>query len=243
MKKALRFIVPLALVVIGLIIWRVQTSTFYFAGTVEATEVDVSAQEASTLQSRPVDEGQAVTQGQVMALLDGRDYRIQQSLAEDDYQRGLKLYRNGSLSTENFNHLKSQKDLADLHVEWCKLTAPLDAVVLTKYHEPGEWVGPGTKIFTLADLREVWCYFYVPQPLLVQLHYGDKVTAFLPELEGHGFTGTITHIGDEAEFTPKNVQTQEERSRLVYAVKVTFANGENYLKPGMTLEAKLPSKK
>ncbi|HUO56713.1 MAG TPA: efflux RND transporter periplasmic adaptor subunit [bacterium] len=239
MKKALKFLIPLALVVAGLVIWRVQTSTFYYAGTVEATEVDVSAQVSSTIQSRPVDEGQAVTQGQVLAILDGSDYRIQQKLAEDDYQRGLKLFQSGSLSTENFNHLKSQKELADLRVDWCTLASPLQATVLTKYHEPGELVVPGTKIFTLADLREVWAYFYVPQPVMVQLHYGDKLTAFLPELKGHDFTGAITHINDEAEFTPKNVQTREERTRLVYAVKVTFPNREGYLKPGMTLETSL----
>jgi HlyD family secretion protein len=241
MKKRLKFIIPVAVLALAaLIYWRVQSNQFAYAGTVEATEVDVSAQEASTLQSRPVDEGQAVTQGQVMAVLDGSDYKIQQSLAEDDYERGLKLFQSGSLSAENFNHLKSQKELSDLHVAWCTLTAPLNATVLTKYHEPGEWVGPGTKIFTLADLQQVWCYFYVPQPILVRLSYGQKVKAKLPEMPGKVFEGTISHISDEAEFTPKNVQTEQERTRLVYAIKIIFDNAQGLLKPGMTLEADLP---
>ncbi len=81
-------------------------------------------------------------------------------------------------------------------------------------------------------LRRVWCYFYVPQPVLVKLSYGQKVNATLPEMKGKTFQGVITHINDEAEFTPKNVQTEQERIRLVYAaVKITFDNSEGLLKP------------
>jgi len=146
------------------------------------------------------------------------------------------------MPVETFNHLRSQKQMADLHVQWCSVTSPLAATILTKYHQPGDWVGPGTRHFTLADLRQVWCYFYVPQPILVKLSYGQKVNGTLPEMKGKIFPGLITHINDEAEFTPKNVQTEAERTRLVYAVKITFDNPDGFLKPGMTLEADLPKK-
>jgi membrane fusion protein YbhG len=241
MKKRLKFILPLGLAALGVLIyWRIQANRFAYAGTVEATEVDVSSQVASTVSALAADEGQAVTQGQLLASLDGSDYKVSQALADDDYDRGLKLYRSGSMSEENFNHLKSQKELADLRVQWCSVDSPLAATILTQYHEPGEWVAPGTKLFTLADLRRVWCYFYVPQPVLVKLSYGQRVSAGLPEMPGKTFAGKITHINDEAEFTPKNVQTEKERTRLVYAVKVTFDNPQGLLKPGMTLEADLP---
>jgi HlyD family secretion protein len=143
---------------------------------------------------------------------------------------------------ETFNHLQSVKQLADLRVQWCSITAPLTGTVLTKYHEPGEFVNPGTKVFTLADLREVWCLIYVPQPDLVRLSYGLKLKATLPEAPGKAFEGSITHINDQAEFTPKNVQTEKERTNLVYAVKVTFPNPDGTLKPGMTLEVSIPKK-
>ncbi len=241
MKKRLKFLIPLAVVGLGaLIYWRIQNNKFAYAGTVEATEVDEASQVASTIASLQADEGQAVTQGQPLVTLDGPDYKLAQSLANDDYERGLKLYQAGSMAVETFNHLKSQKDLADLHVQWCSVASPLTATILTKYHEPGDWVSPGTKFFTLADLRQVWCYFYVPQPVLVKLSYGQKVKAHLPELKGKTFEGVITHINDEAEFTPKNVQTEQERTNLVYAIKITFDNPQNLLKPGMTLEADLP---
>jgi HlyD family secretion protein len=241
MKKRLKFIIPLVVLGLGaLIYWRIQSNQFAYAGTVEATEVDVASQVASIVNSLQADEGQAVTLGQPLVTLDGPDYKVAQESANDDYARGLKLYQAGSMPVETFNHLKAQKELADLHVQWCSVASPLAATILTKYHEPGDWVGPGTKLFTLADLRQVWCYFYVPQPVLVKLSYGLKVDATLPEMKGMTFQGVITHINDEAEFTPKNVQTQQERVRLVYAVKITFDNPDGLLKPGMTLEADLP---
>ena len=238
-RRTWRWLALAALALAGFVLWRLRSGAFYYAGTVEATEVDLSARVASTIQSRPVDEGQAVTLGQVMAVLDGSDYRIEQRLASEDYRRALRLYSHGSLSRENFDHSKARKELADTRLRWCTLKAPLDGTVLARYREPGEWVGPGVKIFTIADLREVWADFYVPQPAVARLHYGDKIDAFLPEMKGRSFTGTITHINDEAEFTPKNVQTREERTRLVYGVKVTFPNPDGSLKPGMTLETRL----
>ncbi len=236
--------IPILLVVIlglgALIYWRVKINAFAYAGTVEATEVDISSQVASSIALLAVDEGAAVTIGQPLAILDGQDYKLNQGLAADDYNRGLKLFKSGSMPEETFNHLKSQKELADLRVQWCNVTSPIQGRVLTKYHEAGEWVPLGAKIFTLADLRQVWCLFYVPQPVPVKLSYGQKVNAKLVELKGKVFQGTITHISDEAEFTPKNVQTRQERTNLVYAVKVTFDNPDGILKPGMTLEADLP---
>lgn len=226
----------------ALIYWRIISTKFAYAGTVEVTEVDVASQVASTVNSLQVDEGMAVTQGQLLVTLDGPDYKVAQETANDDYERGVKLYHAGSMAVETFNHLKIQKDLADLHVQWCLVTSPLQGTILIKYHEPGDWVGPGTKLFTLADLSSVWCYFYVPQPILVKLSYGQKVTATLPELKGTIFEGVISHINDEAEFTPKNVQTEAERTSLVYAVKIIFKNPDGLLKPGMTLEADLPKK-
>jgi len=240
-SKRLMVIIPLALLALAALIWwRIESGKFVYAGTVEATEVDVASQLASSVTSLQVDEGQAVTQGQLLVTLDGPDYKISQEQANDDYNRGLKLYQSGSMPKETFNHLKVQKELSDLHVQWCLVTSPLTATILTKYHEPGDWVGPGTKLFTLADLSSVWCYFYVPQPILAKLSYGQKVTATLPELKDKTFEGVISHINEEAEFTPKNVQTEKERTNLVYAIKIIFKNPGSLLKPGMTLEADLP---
>ncbi len=244
MKKRLRIIIPILVLGIGgYLLWsHFYGNPFTFAGTVEATEVDVPAQVSSTIAALAVDEGQAVTQGQLLVSLDGQDYRLSQSQADDDFARGEKLYQSGSMPKETFNHLQNQKQLADLRVQWCSITSPLTGTVLTKYHEPGEWVNPGTKVFTLADLREVWCLIYVPAPDLQKLAYGQKLKARLDDENKTSFEGTVTHINDQAEFTPKNVQTEKERTNLVYAIKVTFPNPKGLLKPGMTLEVSIPQK-
>ncbi|HET9869586.1 MAG TPA: efflux RND transporter periplasmic adaptor subunit [bacterium] len=242
MKKKLIPAILLALLAAGgLLTWHFwKPAPFAYAGTVEATEVDVPARVASTIASLAVDEGRPVTQGQLLASLDGQDYRLAQRLADGDYTRSLALYQSGSIPAETFQHTQIQKQQADLKVQWCSILSPLTGVVLTKYHEPGEWVNPGTRLFTLADLSQVWCLIFVPQPDLARLSYGMKLSAFLPELPGKAFGGEVTHINDQAEFTPKNVQTEKERTHLVYAVKVTFPNPDGLLKPGMTLEMTLP---
>jgi multidrug resistance efflux pump len=101
MKKRLKFIIPLVVVGLGfLIYWRIQNNRFAYAGTVEATEVDVASQVASTVNSLQADEGQAVTLGQPLVTLDGPDYKVTQDSANDDYNRGLKLYQAGSMPVE-----------------------------------------------------------------------------------------------------------------------------------------------
>ena len=92
----------------------------------------------------------------------------------------------------------------------------------------------------MADLSEVWAYIYVPHDLLARLSAGMEVKGFLPEAGDREFPGRISVIHSEAEFTPKNVQTRKERTRLVFAVKVSFPNPGETLKPGMTVEVALP---
>jgi HlyD family secretion protein len=240
-KKAILVLVILAL--IAIIGWRLYGGgPFRYAGTVEATEVDVPARLGTLIGSYAVKEGENVQAGQKLVSLTGEDFKLAAELAEGDLKRGEMLYKSGSLPKEQYDHLRIKRDDAYLKLSWCTVNAPLSGTVLTTYHEPGEWASPGTKLLTLADLREVWVRIYIPQPMLRTVSYGKKIKAFLPEMKNKEFEGTVSHINDEAEFTPKNVQTRAERQHLVYAVKVTFPNPDGVLKPGMTLEVELPDK-
>ena len=127
-----------------------------------------------------------------------------------------------------------------LKVQWCTVKSPVSGRLLYSYREEGELVAPGTKLATVADLSEVWAYIYVPHDLLAKLKPGMEISGFLPEAGGKELPGRISVIYSEAEFTPKNVQTRKERTRLVFAVKVSFPNPDETLKPGMTIEVKLP---
>ena len=174
-----------------------------------------------------------------MVRLSCEDIRLAADIAERDFKRAQRL-KDGSMTEEAYDRAKNKRDDAALKLDWCALQAPMDATVLSTYHEPGEAVSPGMKLLTLADLSEVWAVVYVPQPLLAKLSLDMEVEGVLPELPGKRFKGRVSHIHSEAEFTPKNVQTREERTRLVFGVKVRFPNPDRVLKPGMTVEVRLP---
>jgi HlyD family secretion protein len=222
------------------ILWKVFGGGYQYAGTVEATEVDLSARVSSVIATRDVAEGDSVKKGQTLMKLACEDVMLAADLAESNYKRARELYQAGSMPQADFDRAKYQREDASVRRSWCRIASPTDGVVLDLYHEPGELVGPGVKLATVADLSEVWAYIYVAQPLLVRLKPGMEVTGTLPEIKRAKFRGRIARIRDEAEFTPRNVQTREERTRLVYGVKVAFANPDGLLKPGMTIEVRLP---
>jgi len=215
---------------------------FLYAGTLEATKVDLSARLLSPIEEVVPQEGDRVTKGEEVVRLLCDDVKVAADLADINYRRGLRLFKNGTISPDTMDQIRNRKEDSDVKLSWCTIRSPLDATVLSRYHEPGELVGPGAKLLTLADIKDIWAYIYVPQPLVAGLHPGEKLTGYLPEMNMRPFQGTILKINDEAEFTPKNVQTRAERERLVFGVKVSFlgANNDEILKPGMTIEIAPP---
>jgi len=238
-KKA---IIILTALLLGAAAWNLFSprKTFLYSGVVEATEMDIPSRLSAPIAELKTDEGRTVRAGDTLAKLDCSEYLLALELAKKDYERTIKLSKSGSASQENLDRAKYQRDNAELKASWCEVKAPSGAVVLYKHKELGEMTAPGSKIFTLADLGTVWAYVYVPQDKASALKIGAPVKAYLPELGMREFSGAVSVINDKAEFTPKNVQTREERTRLVFGVKITFPNPDGVLKPGMTLEAELP---
>jgi HlyD family secretion protein len=120
-----------------------------------------------------------------------------------------------------------------------KVFAPLAATVLTKAAEAGEVVAAGKPLVLLGDLDHPWIKIYVPETQLGKVRLGAPARVLVDSFPNHPFRGTVTWIADQAEFTPKNVQTAEERVNLVYAVKITIQNAERKLKAGMPADAEL----
>lgn len=215
---------------------------FLYAGTLESTKVDLSSRLSSAIKAVRVQEGDHVAQSQELVALACEDIKVAADLANTNFERTKKLLAAGTASQDAMDQVKSRKEDADVRLNWCSIRSPINGTVLNRYHEPGEWVNPGTKLLTLANVRDIWAYIYVPQPMVSKLQVGVKLIGYLPELNNSQFEGTIIKINEEAEFTPKNVQTQSERTRLVFGVKVSFlgSNEQEILKPGMTIEVKLP---
>ncbi len=128
---------------------------------------------------------------------------------------------------------QAEKAVAD-----CVIAAPLDGVVTTRSREPGEWIAPGAPLVTLSRLDEVWLAVYVPETLLGKVKLGQPARV---KLDGDAkfYEGVITFVAPDAEFTPKNAQTPDERAKLVYRVKITLKNPNGLFKPGMPADGYL----
>ena len=118
------------------------------------------------------------------------------------------------------------------------LKAPVSGVVTAKLVDAGEMIAPRTPIVVVTDLDAAWANVYVDEPVVPRLRLGQKAT--LVTDAGQRLDGTITFISPKAEFTPRNVQTAAERSKLVYRIKVSVDNHAGVLKSGMPIEAELP---
>ncbi|MGM0576904.1 MAG: HlyD family secretion protein [Myxococcota bacterium] len=132
------------------------------------------------------------------------------------------------------------RDQARVAVDECGLEAPMDAVVERRNHEPGEVVLPGSRVLTLLELGEVRATFYLPNEDLEEARPGRRVEIVADAMPDRVFEGVIGHVAREAEFTPRNIQTREDRARLVYAVDARIDNPDHALRPGMPVEVRIP---
>lgn len=113
------------------------------------------------------------------------------------------------------------------------LTAPLDGVVLERTIEPGEVVAPGATLLVLGQLDQLTITVYVPEDRYGAIQVGQTARILVDSFPGEEFTGTVRHVADQAEFTPRNVQTAEGRSSTVFAIELFIGDGRGHLKPGM----------
>jgi len=127
--------------------------------------------------------------------------------------------------------------LAETQLTYTRVSAPLSGTVIRRDVELGETVLPGSALLTLADLSTMEVKVYVPGPMLGRIGLGQRVDLVTDSFSDRRLSGSVATIADEAEFTPKNVQTRDERVRLVYRVKVRVPNPEAILKTGMPVDA------
>ena len=125
------------------------------------------------------------------------------------------------------------KALAD-----AQIVAPVSGVVTQKLVDAGEIVMRGTPLVIVTDLDNAWANVFVPEPMVPRVKLGQAAKV-VTDAGGEGLSGKVTYVSPKAEFTPRNVQTAEERSKLVYRIKVSVDNRAGILKPGMPVDAEL----
>ncbi len=158
------------------------------------------------------------------ALQDGRTLRGQTQVASADRARVAAL--------------EAQIDALEKNRDDALVRSPVAGTVTATLVDAGEIVPPRAPLVVVTDLARPWANVYVDEPVVPRLRLGQSIVVVTDA--GHRLQGTITFISPRAEFTPRNVQTADERSRLVYRVKVTVDNPDGILKSGMPVEAELP---
>jgi HlyD family secretion protein len=231
------------------------------SGNVEITEVNVAFKVPGRVVTLLTDEGRVVAKGDKLAVLDSAEYasqlaqsksnlrntEAQLEKAKKDLERSELLYKQEVISAQQIDSARTGYDVALAQFQQAGETvrmfevrlgdtiiyAPLSGVILRKNIEAGETVAAGVPIFTIGDLSDPWVKVYVKEDKLGLVKLGQKAQIRTDTYPGKVYEGTITYISSEAEFTPKNVQTKEERVKLVFGVKVSVKNVNDELKPSM----------
>ncbi len=265
--------------------WRHENSVNQGAipasGTVEATQVDVSAEISSPVLNLLAEEGDRVEAGSPLIELDtallqsekGRTEalvvtrqaelhraEIDLELKKKDAERFRSLLKTGGASRQQSDQSETAWKLAEGQIELAKgllaqaqaslryvetqimkstIISPLDGVVLLRLAEPGEVAIPGRPLLTLGDLDHLWVRVYVPESEIGKVKLGQAVRVLSETYSDVVYNGKVIYIAETAEFTPRNVQTRKERTRLVFAVKVAVENPRGELKPGLPVDVEI----
>ncbi len=147
---------------------------------------------------------------------------------------GLEQAKNAAQQAQD-GVVQAQANLQLLEAQLGKLEvrAPLSGVILTRNIEPGEYVAPGAAALTMGQLSQLTITVYVPEDRYGEIHLGQAASVSVDSFAGQRFAAQVSNISDQAEFTPRNVQTVEGRSSTVYAIKLTVTDPLGRLKPGM----------
>jgi HlyD family secretion protein len=130
-------------------------------------------------------------------------------------------------------------EVARTRLGYAELRSPLNGVVLSENAESGEFVAAGTPVVTVGDLSHVWLRSYVPETQLGRVKLGQRVDVRTDTFPGKLYQGKVAFISSQSEFTPKNIETAEERVKLVYRIKIDIPNPARELKPGMPGDAEI----
>ncbi len=144
-----------------------------------------------------------------------------------------------NLSQHLVEQNKANIDLIKTQIDNSIIKSPIDGLVLSKNTERGEVVLPGTSLLTVGDLSRPWVKIYIKETELGRVKLGQKAEVKVDTYPDKAFEGKVTYISSQAEFTPKNIQTKEERVKLVFGIKVSLENPLQILKPGMPADVTL----
>jgi HlyD family secretion protein len=235
------------------------------SGNIEGDDVRISFRVNGQILELLTDEGKVIKQGDTVArlktdelsrirneaaaTLKAAEYNYE--LSKVDYERAKNLFKVGAISAQqrdvaktqadadkaNAEQLKASLELAETRLGFAELESPLNGFVLVKSSLAGEVIQPGTPVFTAIDLNNIWVTAYINETDLARVKLNQEAYVLTDTYPGKRYKGRVSFISSQAEFTPKTIQTTEERVKLVYRIKVKTDNSSLELKPGMPADA------
>lgn len=240
-------------------------SVIKVSGNIEGNDVRISFRVAGQILNLLADEGSNLKMGQIVARLNTdeltklqkeaeaqlKSAEFQYQLSKDDYIRNENLYKAGAISAQRRDQYKTaadtdqasvkrawaQLELANTRLGWADLASPLNGYILVKSAEEGEVVQAGAPVFTAIDLNNIWVTAYINETDVGKVNLNQKATVKIDSFPNKSYSGWVSFISQQEEFTPKYIQTQQERVKLVYRIKVRVDNTSLELKPGMPADA------
>ncbi|MBN2754663.1 MAG: efflux RND transporter periplasmic adaptor subunit [Candidatus Goldbacteria bacterium] len=217
------------------------------SGTVEIKEVDVAPKISARVIKKIKDAGETVKAGETVAVLENTIVQAQRqgaysayNTAKASYDRLKELYASASVSKQQFEAAEAQYNqaraayiTADEMLKESQVKAPWDGVIMEVHVEEGELVSPNTPVFTLGDMNTAKVTIYMPLIDMSRVKLGSAALVKIDAYKDKVFKGSVSRISQDAEFTPKNVQTKDERVKQVFGVEITVKNDEGMLKPGI----------
>jgi len=214
----------LAVILVGGCSGKKDFKQMTFSGTMEMTEHVLGVKVAGRLTTLNVKEGDQVHKGQLLATFD----RFEQN--KKDYARIGVLYQNGGANQQSLEN-------AQLAMEDQEVVSPLNGIVLVKSAETGEIIPAGGGVVVIGDPYDQWVKIFLSEDLMHQLSINQTATISV-DGSNKTYKGHVSFIADKAEFSPRNVQTPEERVTQTFAVKITVDDADQNLHTGVAADVK-----
>ena len=218
------------------------------SGRIEGYEYHASTRASGKVLEMFVDEGDNVTQGQVIATIQSKQQKAlfeeansKLHLAELEYNRYKNLFEKKAVAKNDYDRAKENYDVASETVARTKadledatVVAPISGTVVLKIVRPGEVVAAGTPLVTIINMNDLYMQIFLATDYAGKINLGDEAKIFPDALLKTDFLAYVNRISPKAEFTPKNVETKSQRAKLVFGMKLKVKENKGLkLKPGM----------
>lgn len=244
-------------------------------GNIEIRQVDLSFQVAGQISKMLKEEGDNIKKGELLAVLDDKDYKSNLEKADADvaknlalktdalskFERQAPLAEDNTISQQDYDTLLNTKNKADAdykgalaqknyaknQLDYTRIYAPDDGIIMVRVQEPGATVSKGQIVYSMSKTKPVWIRAYVNETDLGNIKYGMSVRVLTDTInpqtgKNREYKGYIGYISPVAEFTPKTVQSTDLRTSLVYRIRVYVDDIDDYLRQGMPTTIKIDLK-